>query len=116
MMPLRFAGWTALAVFGLVVMVSCSSSDNDIGVESANSNGGAACGSCWSIYANGGIVCSPGSSIDAWHALANSCACAPGVCIAECRTNFCDSLPADMACGTCLASKCADAETNCANN
>jgi hypothetical protein len=96
-------------MLGLVTIAACSG--NDI----AGTGGLPACSSCYEVYINGGIPCGPGPSVDAWHELANDCAC-EGKCVGACKVSFCQSLPADMGCSTCLATSCLATEMNCANN
>ncbi len=101
---------TALSLSVLAAAAACSSAN-----EYAGSGGAASCDTCANVYTNGGIVCAPGSSSDAWQALA-LCACDVGPCESACYKSFCQSMPADMACGTCLVAKCAAQETTCAGN
>jgi hypothetical protein len=100
----------ALGVFGLVAVAACSG--NDIG----GTGGSPACTSCYEVYVNGGITCGPGPSVDAWHELANSCACGDGKCVGKCTQTFCQGMSADMDCGACLESTCPSAIANCAAN
>ena len=112
----------ALSLSAFVVAAACSSANE----YSPGGGGGPVCGTCADIYTNGGIVCGPGSSSDAWEALA-LCACGgkpvgdagtiqPSPCESACYASFCDSLPADMGCGACVASKCSAQVSSCGGN
>jgi len=105
-------GVLGAALVGLLGVGACGGTD----ISGGYGGGGPACSSCYEVYVNGGIACGPGSAIDAWHELANSCACGTSKCVAACSASFCQNLPADMACSTCLAGACLAAEMNCANN
>src|ERR1700679_4230610 len=116
------AAATALSLLAFVAAAACSSAN-----EYAPGGGGApACDTCANVYTNGGIACGPGPSTDAWEALA-LCACDEVIlandagqkeapCQSACTASFCQSLPADMTCGTCLAMSCAAQVSACGSN
>jgi hypothetical protein len=95
----------------LVAVAACSGT---------NMTGGDVCGTCASIYVNGGIVCGPGDSNDAWQMLDN-CACGD-TCIQKCLqgtdggANLCTCGAADSACNDCIMNNCAAPLAACAAN
>jgi hypothetical protein len=108
------AALTLSTVAWLAVAACSSAVSGEIGTSGAG-GGGPACGSCYYVYANGGIPCGPGDSADAWRTL-SLCACGSGKCASACTMSFCASLPADMTCGECLVATCSAEEMGCAGN
>ena len=100
----------ALSLFVIVGLGACNGNDDDL----SGADGGA-CSTCADIYTNGGIVCGPSASSDAWRTLAD-CACGTGICNPSCVASFCASMPADENCGTCLVASCAAQVAGCAQN
>jgi hypothetical protein len=82
--------------------------------------GGDACGTCASVYVNGGIVCSPGDDYDAWQML-DTCACGP-TCFSACQqavdggANLCTTGAADSNCNNCIMNNCLPQQAACAAN
>lgn len=97
----------ALSLFALLGFAACTGGDLP----------GGACSTCADVYTNGGIVCGPGPSADAWRTLSD-CACGSGPCFSACTGagNFCTTGPATKDCSMCLADSCAAATAQCAAN
>jgi hypothetical protein len=101
----------AIPLAPLLVVAACSGT---------TMTGGDACGTCAAVYTNGGIVCGPGGSDDAWQML-DDCACGP-TCIQQCLqgmdggANLCTTGAADMGCDTCIKNNCAAPLAACAAN
>ena len=75
--------------------------------------GAPACGTCASVFTNGGVTCGGTSSSDAYDALY---ACGCGACSAACAGTLCMSAPPDGTCGKCLETSCAAQAKECAAN
>jgi hypothetical protein len=102
----------------LSVILSAACYASDLVEGSGGSTPG--CNSCGSVCTSGGIVCGPGTSSDAWEALA-LCACGDGPCNGSCtddvgEMNFCGTGPATPACSNCIANSCSAQLQECAAN
>jgi hypothetical protein len=75
--------------------------------------GDTSCGSCASVFANGGIPCGDTASSDAYDDLL-TCAC--DTCSTECSDTLCSMEPPSSACGKCLEAKCVDEQATCGDN
>ena len=95
------------AVAALLAICACKQGAATVGP------GDTACGSCASVFANGGIPCGDTASSDAYDALLG-CAC--DTCVAECSDSLCASEASSAACGDCLEAKCVEAQAGCADN
>jgi hypothetical protein len=126
----RLPAALTLSLVALVASFASCSDDAGSGGTATTADGGPVCDTCYNVYVNGGIVCAPGTSSDAWRSL-SLCACGNGICADVCGDNFCSSMPANEACGACLIGQgegldagepdggfpsCAAEEANCAAN
>jgi hypothetical protein len=115
-MTLRSAAIAIAALLSLA-LVACKGGrvpDGEGGDNGGPRGEGGACGTCASVFVNGGIVCGPGASSDAFDAL-SFCACAD-TCASACGGNLCVNTPADEMCGECVTANCADEQKTCAEN
>ena len=101
------AALSLVALFGAALVGACNGNDDDLP--------GGACSTCADIYTNGGIVCGPSASSDAWRTL-SLCACGTGICNPSCVASFCQTMPADETCGSCLETSCAAQVAACGQN
>jgi hypothetical protein len=102
------------AVLGILATIAAGAAC-DHGGDSSPGAGGAVCGTCSYVYANGGIACIDTPAGDTYINL-NSCACGDGVCAVPCGQSFCQQMPADDTCGGCLQMRCAKQLAACAAN
>lgn len=115
MLKARTSLLPAVFLLSAAVLAAACSDDAGSGGTGTNPDGGPVCDTCANVYTNGGIVCGPGSSADAWRAL-SLCACQGSTCGSTCGGNFCNSLPASDTCGACLVQFCSAQTMTCAAN
>jgi hypothetical protein len=106
---IRTSTAAALSLVALLGPAACN--------DDAVPDPGGPCGTCAEIYSNGGIVCAPTASSDAWQSL-DDCACGAGPCGPMCAGtgNLCATGPANVACSACIATSCAVQVSECAAN
>lgn len=103
----RNAASIAIALLGALALAACEKGRATVGPDDP------ACGSCASVFANGGIPCADTASSDAYDALLR-CAC--DKCSVECSDSLCSATASNDTCGKCLEMRCYDVSESCADN
>ena len=100
----RSLAWIALTA---LLSIGCKQGAATVGPGDTD------CGSCASVFANGGIPCDYTASSGVYDTLLD-CACSK--CMVECGDSLCAVLASNAACGDCVEMNCVSEQKDCAEN